>query len=98
MKTVITIYGNKFGLPEGIPAKDLRELIGFLHNLTVIGTQYDWENSQDLCMYDNGPVTIRVSQEEIIDKAEARRLGKESQDRYEAKKAEERKAKEEQTQ
>ena len=96
--TVITIDGNKFGLPEGLPAKDLRELIGFLHNLTVIGSQYDWENSQDLCMYDNGPVTIRVSQEQITDKAEARRLGKESQDRYEAKKAEERKAKEEQTQ
>jgi hypothetical protein len=96
--TVITIDGNKFGLPEGLPAKDLRELIGFLHNLTVIGSQYDWENSQDLCMYDNGPVTIRVSQEQITDKAEARRLGKESQDRYEAKKAEERKAKEAQAQ
>ena len=96
--TVITIDGNKFGLPEGLPAKDLRELIGFLHNLTVIGSQYDWENSQDLCMYDNGPVTIRVSQEQITDKAEARRLGKESQDRYEAKNAEERKAKEAQTQ
>jgi hypothetical protein len=92
--TVITIDGNKFGLPEGLPAKDLRELIGFLHNLSAIGTQYDWENSQDLCMYDNGPVTIKVSQEEIVDKAQARIMGKESQDRYELKKAEERKAKE----
>ncbi len=96
--TVITIDGNKFGLPEGLPAKDLRELIGFLHNLTVIGSQYDWENSQDLCLYDNGPVTIRIAKEEVLDKAEARRLGKESQDRYEAKKAEERKAKEAQAQ
>jgi hypothetical protein len=92
MKTVITIDGNKFGLPDNISAKDLRELIGFLHGLTSIGTQYDWENSQDLCMYDNGPVTIRVSQEQITDKAEARRLGKESQDRYETKKAAERAA------
>ena len=96
--TVITIDGNKFGLPEGLPKKDIHSLIGFLHNLSVINSQYDWENSQDLCLYDNGPVTIRVSQEEITDKAEARRLGKESQDRYEAKKAEERKAKEAQTQ
>jgi hypothetical protein len=85
--TVITIDGNKFALPEGIPAKDLRELVGFLHNLSVVGTQYDWENSQELCVYISGPVTISVSQEELIDKAEARRLGKESQDRYEAKKA-----------
>jgi hypothetical protein len=92
MKTVITIDGNKFGLPDSISAKDLRELIGFLHSLTVIGSQYDWEQGQDLCLYDNGPVTIRVSQEEIIDKAEARRLGKESQDRYETKKAAERAA------
>ena len=92
--TVITIDGNKFGLPEGVPAKDVRELIGFLHSLTVIGTQYDWEQCQDLCSYDNGPVTIKVSQEKLLDKAEARRLGKESQDRYEAKKEEERKAKE----
>jgi hypothetical protein len=92
MKTVITIDGNKFGLPDSISGKDLRELIGFLHSLTVIGSQYDWEQGQDLCLYDNGPVTIRVSQEEIIDKAEARRLGKESQDRYETKKAAERAA------
>ena len=92
--TVITLDGNKFGLPEGIPAKDLRELIGFLHSMTVIGTQYDWEQCQDLCAYDNGPVTIKVSKEQLVDKAEARRLGKESQDRYEAKKEEERKAKE----
>ena len=92
--TVITIDGNKFGLPEGIPAKDLRELIGFLHSMIVIGTQYDWEQCQDLCAYDNGPVTIKVSKEQLVDKAETRRLGKESQDRYEAKKEEERKAKE----
>ena len=52
--TVISIDGNKFGLPEGIPTKDVRELIGFLHNLSVIGTQYDWELSQDLCLYDKG--------------------------------------------
>lgn len=96
--TVITIDGNKFGLPEGIPAKDLRELIGFLHSMTVIGTQYDWEQCQDLCAYDNGPVTIKVSKEQLVDKAEARRLGKESQDRYEAKKEEERKARESQAQ
>ena len=96
--TVITIDGNKFGLPEGLPKKDIHSLIGFLHNLTVIGTQYDWELGQDLCLYDNGPVTIRVSQEEITDKTEARRLGKESQDRYELKKAEERKAKQAETQ
>lgn len=92
--TVITIDGNKFGLPEGIPAKDLRELIGFLHSMTSVSTQYDWEQGQDLCAYDNGPVTIKVSKEQLVDKAEARRLGKESQDRYEAKKEEERKAKE----
>ena len=90
--TVISIDGNKFGLPEGIPTKDVRELIGFLHNLSVIGTQYDWELSQDLCLYDNGPVTIRVSQEQITEKTEARRLGKESQELYETKRAEEKKA------
>lgn len=96
--TVITIDGNKFGLPDGIPAKELREMIGFLHGMVAIGSQYDWDQCQDLCSYDNGPVTIRVSKEQLVDKAEARRLGKESQDRYEAKKEEERKAKEAQTQ
>jgi hypothetical protein len=90
--TVISIDGNKFALPDNIPAKDVRELIGFLHNLSVVNTQYDWENSQDLCLYVSGPVTISVSQEDITDKAEARRLGRESQDRYEAKKAAERAA------
>lgn len=87
--TVISIDGNKFGLPEGLVKKDVHELIGFLHSLTAISTQYDWETSQDLCVYDNGPVTIKVSQEQITDRAEARRLGKESQERYEAKKAQE---------
>jgi hypothetical protein len=90
--TVISIDGNKFALPEGIPAKDVRELIGFLHNLSSVNSQYDWENCQDLCLYVQGPVTISVSQEEVTDKAEARRLGKESQDRYEAKKAAEKAA------
>lgn len=92
MTTVITIDGNKFGLPDNISTKDLRELIGFLHNLTAIGTQYDWELGQDLCFYDNGPVTIRVSQEQLVDKAEARKLAKESRERYEAKEAAERAA------
>ncbi len=87
--TVISIDGNKFALPEGLPTKDIRELVGFLHSLTGISTQYDWETCQDLCLYETGPVTIKLSQEQLTDRAEARRLSKESQDRYEAKKAQE---------
>lgn len=92
MTTVITIDGNKFGVPDSVTPKDLRELIGFLHTFTAVGRHYDWDTGQDLCLYSNGPVTISVSKEELVDRDEARRISKESQERYETKKAAERAA------
>lgn len=98
MKTVKTIVidNNRFALPDGMSAKDIQSLAGFLCSLTTLGTEYDYDTSEYV-YYDNGGVSIRVSECNTMTKAEARDLGDQSRERYQARRAAE-KAAEEQAQ
>lgn len=86
MKTlkVLVIDGNRFALPEGMSAKDIQSLAGFLCTLTTLGSEYNYDNSEYV-YYDNGGVSIKVSECEVVTKTEARDLADQSRARYQAK-------------
>jgi len=94
MKTVKTIVidNNRYVLPEGMAAKDIQALAGFLCSLTTVGNEYNYDASEYV-YYDNGGVSIRVSECETLTKAEARDLGDQSRARYQAKRDAEERAK-----
>ena len=95
MKTVKTIVidGNRFALPEGMAAKDIQSLAGFLCTLTTLGSEYNYDNSEYV-YYDNGGVSIKVSECEVVTKTEARDLADQSRERYQARRAAEKAAEE----
>jgi hypothetical protein len=82
--TVIAIDGNKFALPEGISAKDVQSLAGFLCTLTTMGSEYNYDNSEYV-YYPNGGVSVQITECQVLTKAEARELGDQSRERYHAK-------------
>lgn len=86
MKTVKTIVidNNRFVLPEGMAAKDIQALAGFLCSLTTVGNEYNYDASEYV-FYDNGGVRVQVSDSEIMTKAAAVELGEQSRARYQAK-------------
>ena len=98
MKTVKTIVidNNRYALPDGMAAKDIQALAGFLCSLVTLGTEYNYDDSEYV-YYDNGGVSIRISECELLTKAAARDLGDQSRERYQARRAAE-KAAEEQAQ
>ena len=86
MKTVkvIVIDNNRFALPDGMAANDIQSLAGFLCSLTTVGNEYNYDASEYV-YYDNGGVSIRVSECEVMTKAAAQELGDQSRARYQAK-------------
>ena len=94
MKTVktLSINGTSYALPEGLPAKDIQSLAGFLCSLTAMGSEYNYDNSEYV-YYVNEGVTIKVSDSPVMTKAEARELGDQSRARYQAKRDAEERAK-----
>ena len=86
MKTVkvIVIDNNRYVLPEGMAAKDSQALAGFLCSLTTVGNEYNYDASEYV-YYENGGVSIRVSECEVLTKAAAVELGDQSRARYQAK-------------
>jgi len=93
MKTVktISINGNSYALPEGMTAKDVQALAGFLCTLTQLGNEYDYDKSEYV-YYVNEGVSIKVSDQELMDKAVAREHCHETYKRYKAKRDEEKAA------
>lgn len=83
VKTIV-IDGNRFALPEGMSSKDIQALAGFLCSLTTLGSEYNYDNSEYM-YYTNGGVSIQVSEATVLTKAEARELGDQSRERYQAK-------------
>jgi hypothetical protein len=86
MKTTktISINGIVFALPEGMSAKDVQALAGFLCTLTQLGNDYNYDSSEYM-YYVNEGVSIKVADQELMDKAAARELATESYKRYKAK-------------
>jgi len=88
----ISINGNVFALPEGMAAKDVQSLAGFLCALTQVRTEYNYDSSTYLCSLGDG-VQVQLADREMISKEEAITLGAESRARYQAKRDAEQAAK-----
>lgn len=87
MTKVICINGSQFTLPEGMSAKDIQALAGFLVTLVPVGYEYNYDDSSYVHFAQGKGVEVRVDTVNLIPEAEARALSKASRDRYEAKRA-----------
>ena len=88
MKTVktISINGNVFALPEGMTAKDVQALAGFLCALSTLRHDYNYDTSEYLYSMGDG-VQVQIADRELISREEAQTIEAESRARYKAKRA-----------
>jgi hypothetical protein len=82
----ISINGNVFALPEGMTAKDVQALAGFLCALSTLRQDYNYDTSEYLYSLADG-VQVQVAERDLIGKEEARTIEAESRARYKAKRA-----------
>ena len=80
----ISINGNAFALPEGMSAKDIQSLAGFLCALTTVRNDYNYDTSAYLHSLGDG-VQVQVAEREMISREEAQTIEKESRAKYLAK-------------
>jgi len=80
----LSINGTMYGLPDGMSAKDIQALAGFLCTLTSLGSEYNYDDS-DYVHYSNGGVSVQISQTVIMPKAAAREIEIQSRARYQAR-------------
>jgi hypothetical protein len=84
MKTLktININGNNFALPEGMSAKDIQALAGFLCTLSEVGREYDYDTGESIHFETLAGVSVQVSELRVVSKDEAKKLASESRERY----------------
>ena len=82
----ISINGNVFALPEGMTAKDVQALAGFLCALSTLRHDYNYDTSEYLYSMADG-VQVQVAERELVGREEARTIEAESRARYKAKRA-----------
>lgn len=84
MKTLktININGNNFALPEGMSAKDVQALAGFLCTLSEVGREYDYDTGESIHFETLAGVSVQVSELRVTTKEEARKQASESRERY----------------
>lgn len=85
MTKVISINGSRFALPEGMAAKDVQALAGFLVTLTPVHNEYDYDTSDYQSFLASQGTEVRVDTVELVDRAAAKRQHEESYARYKAK-------------
>jgi hypothetical protein len=86
MKTIktLSINGTSYGLPDGMTAKDIQSLAGFLCTLTTLNNEYDYDTGEYVYHASEG-VAVKIAEAQVMPKAAAVALGKESYTRYQAK-------------
>ena len=82
----ITINGNVFALPEGMLAKDVQALAGFLCTLSTLRHDYNYDTSEYLYSMGDG-VQVQIADSELVSREEAQTIEAESRARYKAKRA-----------
>lgn len=80
----ISINGNVFALPEGMTAKDIQALAGFLCALTQVRNEYNYDTSNYVYSLGDG-VQVQLADREMISREEALTIEKESRARYQAR-------------
>ena len=66
---VLNISGNRFALPEGMSAKDIQALVGFLAMFRSVGSEYDYVTSNYL-HYVSTCVSVQLEEMELGNKVE----------------------------
>ena len=82
----ITINGNVFALPDGMLAKDVQALAGFLCTLSTLRHDYNYDTSEYLYSMGDG-VQVQIADRELVSREEAQTIEAESRARYKAKRA-----------
>ena len=82
----ITINGNVFAVPEGMLAKDVQALAGFLCTLSTLRHDYNYDTSEYLYSMGDG-VQVQIADRELVSREEAQTIEAESRARYKAKRA-----------
>jgi hypothetical protein len=85
MTKVISINGSRFALPEGMAAKDVQALAGFLVTLTPVHNEYDYDTSDYQSFLASQGTEVRVDTVELVDRLAAKKQHEESYARYKAK-------------
>lgn len=85
MTKVISINGSRFALPEGMAAKDVQALAGFLVTLTPVHNEYDYDSSDYQSFLASQGTEVRVDTVELVDRLAAKKQHEESYARYKAK-------------
>lgn len=86
MTKIITIDSSRYALPEGMSAKDIQALAGFLVTLTRVDYEYCY-GQDEAAYYQAAGAQISISEQELMTKAEARARADKSRAEYEARKA-----------
>lgn len=86
MTKIININGQRFALPEGMTAKDIQALAGFLLMLTPVSNDYDWDTSSYLHYLDERSAQVQIENLQLADRAEAKAQSEASYLRHKAKK------------
>ena len=90
---IITIDSNRYVLPEGMPAKDIQALAGFLITLTKVNYEYCYgQADREYAYYEDGGANISVSTLPLVSKEEAKRLADDGRTAYQLKQASKEKA------
>ena len=85
MTKVISINGSRFALPEGMSAKDIQALAGFLVTLTPVSQEYDYDVSDYLHFLASQGTEVRVDTVQLLDRETAKQQHEDSLARYRAK-------------
>lgn len=80
----ININGNVFALPDGMAAKDIQALAGFLCSLTQVRNDYNYDTSEYMYSLGDG-VQVQLADRDMMTKEQSLAIEKETRDRYLAK-------------
>lgn len=81
---VLNISGNRFALPEGMSAKDIQALVGFLAMFRSVGSEYDYTSSNYL-HFVSDCVSVQLEDMELGNKAEVKAAAAKSYIDYKAR-------------
>lgn len=86
MNKIIAIDSNMYLLPEGMTAKDVQSLAGFLVTLTRVDSRYCYNGKS--VYYPGAGAAVSLVERALVTEAEADRISDEARKAYEAKQAE----------
>ena len=68
---ILNLNGNKFVLPEGMPAKEIQSLVGFLALFQCTASEYNYATGKYMHYLGEG-ISIQLETLELGDKAEVK--------------------------